>query len=155
MGERVSCRIYNGMDVNIMEYLEEVRERVNELFEFTNGNIPFLRKKEDIIRANKLSNLARELVIKFSITFGIDYMKTVDYLEFLEEIGYEERDLSDDQVWNIIHEMYMFSFTFFDEQLEVVEFRSVIDNFSINKNFKEVRDIDCFEEKYAKLKNEK
>lgn len=142
------------MDVNIMEYLEEVRERVNELFEFTNGNIPFLRKKEDIIRANKLSNIARELVIKFSITFGVDYMKTVDYLEFLE-MAHVERDLSDDQIWGVIHAIYMLSFTFFEEDLKVVNFRSVIDNFFINKNLKEVRDIDCFEEKYAQLKNEK
>lgn len=104
-----------------MEYLEEVRERVNDIFEFTKGNIPFLKKKEDMLRANKLSNFARELVVKFSITFGIDYMKTIEYVEFLE-IAQEERDLSDDQICDIIHTMYTLSFTFFEEDLKVVNF---------------------------------
>lgn len=136
-----------------MESIDKVRPEVNELFKLSNGDIRF-NSIENTKRFNKLNEITREIIIKFAITFQVSYESAMNYAKHLQ-IENKSIEMSDDKIWSIIHAMHTLSFTFFEEDLKVVNFRSVIDNFFINKNLKEVRDIDCFEEKYVQLKNEK
>lgn len=136
-----------------MESINKVRPEVNKLFKLSNGDIRF-NSIENTKRFNKLNEITREIIIKFAITFQVSYESAMNYAKHLQ-IENKSVEMSDDEIWSIIYAMHTLSFTFFEEDLKVVNFRSVIDNFFINKNLKEVRDINCFEEKYAQLKNEK